>query len=95
MKALLIAALCFPALAAAQNYPDRPIRLIIPYATGGSADFVGRILAQKLSDSLGQQVLPDNRAGANGNIGTELAAKANADGYSLLLASEIQFVYRD
>ena len=78
--------------AASQSYPTKPVRLIIPYAPGGSADFVGRLVAQKLSDSFGQQVLPDNRAGANGNIGVEIAAKANPDGYSLLLASEIQFV---
>ena len=90
--AALAAALLLPAGALAQAYPVKPVRLIIPYATGGSADFVGRILAQKLTESLGQQVLPDNRAGANGNIGVELAAKANPDGYSLLLASEIQFV---
>ncbi len=78
--------------AIAQNYPTKPVRLIIPYAGGGSADYTGRLVAQKLSQALGQQVLPDNRPGANGNIGTELAAKAEADGYTLLLASEIQFV---
>ncbi|MCC6472148.1 MAG: tripartite tricarboxylate transporter substrate binding protein [Burkholderiales bacterium] len=92
---LLAGSLALPAWApgaAAQAYPVKPVRLIIPYAPGGSADFVGRIVAQKLGDALGQQILADNRAGANGNIGTELAAKANADGYTLLLASEIQFV---
>jgi tripartite-type tricarboxylate transporter receptor subunit TctC len=88
----VLAALLLSAHAAGQTYPIRPVRLIIPYATGGSADFVGRIVAQKLSDAFGQQVLPDNRAGANGHIGVELASKANPDGYSLLLASEIQFV---
>jgi tripartite-type tricarboxylate transporter receptor subunit TctC len=93
LSALLGAVLLgLAAHAAAQSYPVKPVRLIIPYAPGGSADFVGRLVAQKLSDSFGQQVLPDNRAGANGNIGVEIAAKANPDGYSLLLASEIQFV---
>lgn len=92
LVAALLLSVSWSVPAAAQAYPTRPVRLIIPYATGGSADFVGRILAQKLTDALGQQVLPDNRAGANGNIGVELAAKANPDGYTLVLASEIQFV---
>ena len=81
---------CLPV--AAQTYPVKPVRLVISYAPGGSADFVGRIIAQKLSDSLGQQVLPDNRAGANGHIAVDLVTKTPADGYTLLLASEIQFV---
>jgi tripartite-type tricarboxylate transporter receptor subunit TctC len=76
----------------AQGYPSKPVRLIIPYAPGGSADFVGRIVAQKLGDAWGQQVLPENRAGANGDIGVEVASKTPPDGYTLLLASEIQFV---
>lgn len=78
--------------AQAQAYPVKPVRMVISYAPGGSADFVGRIVAQKLSESLGQQVLPDNRGGANGHIAVELVAKTPADGYTLLLASEIQFV---
>lgn len=81
-----------PTAAPAQDYPTKPVRLIIPYAPGGSADYVGRVVAQKLSEAWGQQVLPDNRAGANGDIGVELASKMPADGYTLLLASEIQFV---
>lgn len=70
---------------AADNFPTRPIRMIVPYAAGGGADIVGRFIAQKLSELWGQQVVIDNRAGAGGNIGTELAAHAPADGYTILL----------
>ena len=73
--------------AAAQDYPTKPVRLIIPFAPGGSVDIVARLVASRLSDRLGQQVTPDNRAGAGGIIGAELAAKAPADGYTLLLVS--------
>jgi tripartite-type tricarboxylate transporter receptor subunit TctC len=70
-----------------QNYPSRPVRLVIPFGTGGSADISGRVVAQKLSESLGQQFVIDNRSGAGGIIGTETVAKANPDGYTLLLGS--------
>jgi tripartite-type tricarboxylate transporter receptor subunit TctC len=90
--ALLMCAAVASMPAGAQAYPVKPVKLIIPYAPGGSADFVGRVVAQKLSDAWGQQVLPENRPGANGNIGVEIAAKTAADGYTLLLASELQFV---
>lgn len=73
--------------AAAQDYPTKPVRLIIPFAPGGSVDIVARLVASRLSDRLGQQVTPDNRAGAGGIIGAELASKAPADGYTLLLVS--------
>jgi tripartite-type tricarboxylate transporter receptor subunit TctC len=73
--------------AAAQDYPAKPLRLIIPFAPGGSVDIVARLIAAKLGDQLGQQVTPDNRAGAGGIIGAELAAKAPPDGYTLLLVS--------
>src|SRR5262245_31097621 len=72
---------------AAQDYPTKPVRLIIPFAPGGSVDIVARLIASKLGDQLGHQVTPDNRAGAGGIIGAELAAKAPADGYTLLLVS--------
>jgi tripartite-type tricarboxylate transporter receptor subunit TctC len=71
----------------AQNYPARPIRLIIPFSPGGATDVPGRILAQKLSAVLGQQVVVDNRPGAGSTIGTDMAAKSPADGYTLLLTA--------
>jgi tripartite-type tricarboxylate transporter receptor subunit TctC len=76
-------ALAGPAAAQA-DYPNRPIRLIIPFPPGGSNDVVGRVIAQHLGDILGKQVVVDNRAGAGGVIGTELASKTAADGYTLL-----------
>jgi len=76
---------CVPSLA--QNYPAKPIRLILGFAPGGSTDLVARVVGQKMSESWGQQVIIDNRPGANGMIGADLVAKASADGYSLLLSS--------
>src|SRR3954468_4478409 len=70
--------------AAAQSYPARSVRVIVPYPPGGGADFVTRVFAKSLSDTLGEQFVIDNRAGANGNIGAELAAKSAANGYTLL-----------
>lgn len=81
----VLASLCSTAFA--QNYPARPIRMILGFAPGGSTDLVARVVAQKMSESWGQQVVVDNRPGANGIIGADLVAKANADGYSLLLSS--------
>jgi len=72
--------------ALAQTYPDRPVRVIVPLSAGGSADIVGRQIAQKLSERLGQQFIIDNRPGAGSLIGTELAARAPRDGYTVLLA---------
>lgn len=82
---LLVAVAAFSGEAPAQ-YPARPIRMVIGFAPGGGTDIVGRILAQKLSEALGQQVLPDNRGGAAGQIGTEIVAKAPPDGYTVLMA---------
>ena len=73
--------------ACAQNYPVRPIRLVLGFPPGGSTDLVARVVAQKMSDSWGQQVVVDNRPGANGMIGADLVAKASPDGYSMLLSS--------
>ena len=78
-------AVTIPALA--QNYPTRTIRMVIPFAPGGGADIAGRIIAQRLSEQLGQTVVPDNRAGAGGNLGAEITAKATPDGYTILLTT--------
>jgi tripartite-type tricarboxylate transporter receptor subunit TctC len=78
---------CFAAAAAAQPYPSRPVRLIIPFPPGGSNDIVGRMAAAQLGERLGQPVIVDNRTGAGGTIGTEAAAKSAPDGYTLLLIS--------
>lgn len=72
---------------AAQPYPARPLKLIVPYPPGGGGDLVGRYFAQKLTDSLGMSVVVDNRGGAGGNIGTDAGAKAAPDGYTLTLAT--------
>jgi tripartite-type tricarboxylate transporter receptor subunit TctC len=70
-------------------YPDRPVRIVVPFAPGGTSDIVARMLATALSHSLGQSVFVENRAGANGNIGISAVAKADADGYTLLVASSV------
>lgn len=80
--ALLLVAPCF---VAAQPYPSRPLRVIIPFPPGAATDITGRYVAQKLGESLGQQAIADNRPGANGTIGLELAAKAPADGHTLVI----------
>ncbi|MEO8857207.1 MAG: tripartite tricarboxylate transporter substrate binding protein [Burkholderiaceae bacterium] len=73
-------------LAHAQAYPAKPIRLIVPFSAGGTTDVLARIIAQNLSNTIGQQVVVDNRPGANGNIGTDLAAKSPADGYTIVMS---------
>ncbi len=74
-----------PSIASAQTYPIKPVRIIAPFPPGGSVDVIARIIAPKLSESLSQQVVIDNRSGASGNIGSELAARAAPDGYTLLV----------
>jgi tripartite-type tricarboxylate transporter receptor subunit TctC len=76
-----------PAVMAADLYPSKTLRLIIPFAPGGSNDIVGRLIAAKLTERLGKQVVVDNRGGAGGVLGTEMAAKADPDGYTLLIIS--------
>jgi tripartite-type tricarboxylate transporter receptor subunit TctC len=75
-----------------QPFPAKPVRLVIPFSPGGTADVPGRILSQKLSDALGQQVVVDNRPGAGSTIGAEFVAKAPPDGYTLLMISNTHFV---
>lgn len=85
---LLLALGTIGAVGAAETaYPTRPIRFICPYAPGGAADIFSRTIGQKLTEALGQTIVVDNRAGANGGIGTELVAKAPADGYTLLMGN--------
>ena len=88
LSAVACAGVMFAATnALAQNYPERPIRLIVPVPPGGSLNLYTRYLAQKLTESLGQPVVVDNRAGANGIIGADLVAKATPDGYTLLMGA--------
>ena len=76
-----------PMLAFSQGYPNRPVRMIMPFAPGGASDFVGRILQPRLSELLGQQVVIENRGGAAGNIGVEAGARAAPDGYTFVLGN--------
>lgn len=84
---IIAAVLAVAAPAAAQNYPSRPVRFIVPFAPGGNTDVQGRLIAQKLTEKWNQQVVVDNRAGAGGTLGVEMLAKAPADGYTIALAS--------
>jgi tripartite-type tricarboxylate transporter receptor subunit TctC len=84
LAAGLIGALLVPVSAMAQAYPSKPVKVIIPFPPGGTLDAIGRQLAQKLSDQLGQQFVVENKPGGNGTIGADAVAKAQADGYTLL-----------
>lgn len=87
LLALAACAAGLPAVQAQTAYPDRPVRLIVPYPPGGATDVIGRVLAQELSGALGQSVVVENRAGAAGNIGADQVAKAAPDGYTLLMGA--------
>jgi tripartite-type tricarboxylate transporter receptor subunit TctC len=87
LAAAFAAVLLGPATASAQAYPSKPIRMIVPFPAGGGTDFMGRILAQKLSERLGQQVIIDNRAGANGITGLQVLMSLPPDGYTIASAS--------
>jgi tripartite-type tricarboxylate transporter receptor subunit TctC len=86
-KAAVVILALTSSAAAADDYPNRPVRLIIPFPPGGSNDVVGRLVAKQMSDQLGQTVFVDNRGGAGGTIGTEAAVSAAPDGYTLLIVS--------
>ena len=86
LKALVLTAMIVAGDAAAQSYPSKPIRIVVPYPAGGTSDILARAIGQKLSDAWGQPVVVDNKPGANGNVGADIVAKAPGDGYTLLLA---------
>ena len=86
--ALALLALSYAALSAAQ-YPARPVRIIVPYPPGGTVEVVARVVAQRLSEQMGQQFVVENRAGANGTVGSDMVAKAAPDAYTLLVQASI------
>jgi tripartite-type tricarboxylate transporter receptor subunit TctC len=87
IAALLVSVSAFPRDALAQTYPTRSVRLIVPFAAGGPSDVIARVVAQKLSEAWGQQVVTENIPGAGGNTGVAMVAKAPADGYTILVVS--------
>jgi tripartite-type tricarboxylate transporter receptor subunit TctC len=88
VRIMLVAVLAAVAvLASAQTYPSRTVRIVVPFAPGGSTDILARTVAQRLTDVFGQQVIVDNRPGAGGNIGADIVAKSPADGYNLVMGS--------
>jgi tripartite-type tricarboxylate transporter receptor subunit TctC len=89
---ILAGAILFTGAAIAQEYPSKPIRLIVPTPAGGNNDFAARVIGPKLSEALGQPVVVDNRAGAGSNIGSEMVARAAPDGYTLLMAMSAQTI---
>ena len=99
LRTILVACLAISAPAWAQSYPTKPLRMIVAFPAGGGSDIVGRIVAAKLSERLGQQVIVENRAGGGGSIGAEAAARAAADGYTVALAGTSEmainpFIYK-
>ena len=92
VRLALAAVLCLAAAVAHAQYPSRPIRLLVPNPPGGATDTLARLVAPKLGEALGQPLVVDNRPGSNGNLASELAAKAPPDGYTLYLAADAQIV---
>ena len=97
MRTLVIGAalLVHAAVAAAQTYPARPVRLVVGFAPGGSTDVTARIVAERLTAAFGQQMIVDNRSGAGGNIGADIVAKSTPDGYTVLLATTGVMAFND
>ena len=98
--ALLLLALCLAPPAGAQTFPDRPLRLVIPYTPGGTNDIVGRLVTEGMAQRLGQSFVVENRGGAGGMIGSDVVAKSPPDGLTLLMAAsgEVainQHLYKD
>lgn len=91
IAAAAVFASVLPAAAGAQSYPNKPVRVIVAFAAGGGTDLLGRTVAQKLREALGQPFVVENRGGAGGNIGTDIVAKAPADGYTLLFGYSSNF----
>ena len=93
LRCLALAAIpVLPSFAYAQAYPHKPIRFVVPYSAGGAGDIFARIIAQKLGDALGKQVIVDNRPGANGIIGMELVAKAPPDDQTIVMCNSALLV---
>jgi tripartite-type tricarboxylate transporter receptor subunit TctC len=90
--ALVAAAVIAPSPAAAQNWPQKPIKMIVPFPAGGGTDFIGRLAAKHLSDRLGQQVFVENRGGANGSIGLQQLMQSDPDGYTIATSSDSPLV---
>src|ERR1700724_2862330 len=92
MGLTLATLLCLAVPAAAQTYPAKPIRVVVPYAAGGITDILARALGERLRAALGQPVVIDNRPGANSQVGAEIVARATPDGYTLLVSADTTFV---
>ena len=86
-RAIIIAAMAAACSAQAESYPNHPLRLVVPFATGGTSDILARFVAPPLWAALGQPVVVDNRPGAGSNVGNEIVAKASPDGYTLIMAT--------
>src|SRR6266704_3542366 len=95
MKVVVVAAVLSPAAAHAQTYPSRPVVMVVPFAAGGTFDVMGRIMAARMSELLGQQVVVENATGAGGIIGVNRVVNAAPDGYTLLLGSTGTHAYNE
>src|SRR4051812_30713796 len=87
LAALAVAFSCDGHAAETSRYPTKPIRMVVPFAPGGGTDIVARVIAQKMTETLGQSVIVDNRPGAGGTVGAETAVRSNPDGYTVAMVS--------